>query len=231
MVSKTIRLGSNPGTPATSFANDETCKCQTVANISDYGGIGDCLVYYTYISMAKLSIVTYPEKILKRRAGTIQASEEIRKLILLMIEAMYNNEGIGLAAPQIGVSKRIIIIETSHEPRKTLRQAQSKLSEEGKPLAFLNPELTELSEELQTEEEGCLSLPGIFVPVTRPAKIKLTCQDEHGKEIKLESGGLIARIFQHEIDHLQGKLIIDHLSIFKKLKLHGQLKQIARQHT
>ena len=143
-----------------------------------------------------------------------------------MIETMYAAEGIGLAAPQIGISKRIIIVETSDNPRATVREEKDKprtirqLAEvQGKPLAFLNPTILKKSGKPVVEEEGCLSLPGIFVRVKRSEKITLECQTPKGRTVKIEAGGLIARIFQHEIDHLNGKLISDYLNPLKKLEL------------
>ena len=165
--------------------------------------------------MATLPIVTYPKKILKQRSEEIlRVTPEIKNLVPQMIETMYANEGIGLAAPQIGISKRIIILETSDNPRATVKEEKK-----GSPLAFLNPTILKKSGKPVTEEEGCLSLPGIFVRVKRSEKITLECQTPEGRTVKIEAGGLIARIFQHEIDHLNGKLIIDYLSPLKKLKL------------
>jgi len=172
--------------------------------------------------MATLSIVTYPKKILKQKAEEVSdITSQIKKLIPQMIETMYASEGIGLAAPQIGISKRIIIVETSDNPRAVVREGKDKpfKKAQGKPLGFLNPVITKKSGKPVIEEEGCLSLPGIFVRVKRSEKITLECQTTEGKVVKIEAGGLIARIFQHEIDHLNGKLIIDHLSPLKKLKL------------
>ena len=163
--------------------------------------------------MPTLPIVTYPKKILKQKAEEVlRITPEIKKLIPQMVETMYKNEGIGLAAPQVGISKRIIIVETSNNPRAAVRKEASK------PRAFLNPTILKKSGK-SVAEEGCLSLPGIFLQVKRSEKIILECQTPEGKKVKIEAGGLIARIFQHEIDHLQGKLILDHLSPLKKLKL------------
>jgi peptide deformylase len=169
--------------------------------------------------MTKLSIVTYPEKILKRRAGGVEASAEIKKLISSMIDTMYAADGIGLAAPQVGISKRIIVVETSQSPREN----------KGKPLAFLNPIIQSLSRETSVEEEGCLSLPGIFVPVKRAENIVVRCETPEGKQVTVEAAGLTARIFQHEIDHLQGKLIIDRAGFKKRFRLRKQLTELQKQ--
>lgn len=142
-----------------------------------------------------------------------------------MIEAMYANQGIGLAAPQIGISKRIIIVETSSDPRKTVRQKKF----EGRPLAFLNPRIVKKTKEQAIEEEGCLSLPEIFLPIKRPKKVEVTCETPDGKEVKIQAEGLTARIFQHEVDHLNGKLIIDRISPFKRLKIRKLLKKLEKK--
>lgn len=168
--------------------------------------------------MATLSIVTYPAKILKRRASQIVASAEIKKLSAQMTKTMYENQGIGLAAPQIGISKRIIVVETSTHPRETSEKNP------GKPLAFLNPVIIKKSGKLITEEEGCLSLPGVFVKVRRSATVELISQTPEGREVKIKAGGLTARIFQHEIDHLNGKLIIDRISLWKRFSIKRSLK-------
>jgi peptide deformylase len=168
-------------------------------------------------AMKKLAIVKYPQKILKLRAAEAKASAEITKLIPRMINAMYEHDGIGLAAPQINISKRIIIVESSAHPRE----------KKGKPLAFLNPVIEKKSKETSTEEEGCLSLPGIFVLVKRSETITLVCQTPEGEEVKIEAAGIIARIFQHEVDHLNGKLIIDHTTPIQRFKLRKQLKELS----
>lgn len=181
--------------------------------------------------MTTLSIVTYPDKILKRKASPVKlygadeiaSTHEIKKLIVQMMNTMYKNQGIGLAAPQIGISKRIIVVETATNPRETAKEKS------GKPLAFLNPIITKKSGKSIVEEEGCLSLPGMFVRVKRPENIELVCQTPEGKTVNISAGGLTARIFQHEIDHLNGKLIIDHLNLFKKLKLKKQLRATAQR--
>lgn len=176
--------------------------------------------------MPQLSIITYPQKILRQKAVAISLNPEIEKLIPQMIETMYKNEGIGLAAPQVGISKRVIVVETTEEPRKIVRENQNK----GKPVAFLNPTITKKAGQPIIAEEGCLSLPGIFLPIKRVEEIELTCQTPQNKNIHIKASGLTARIFQHEIDHLNGKLIIDHLSLFKRLKLRKQLGSIKRKH-
>jgi peptide deformylase len=156
-----------------------------------------------------------------------------------MIQAMYDYDGIGLAAPQIGLSTRVIIVETSVHPKrkkdpsaketeKSIDSAPQNSTQtlQGKPMAFLNPKIEKKSKETSIEEEGCLSLPGIFVPVKRSESIELVCQTPQGEEIKIQAAGLTARIFQHEVDHLNGKLIINHITPMERYKLRKQLKEL-----
>ena len=149
------------------------------------------------------TIIKYPAKILGQPAQeVIEINPAVLALILQMEQAMEKNDGIGLAAPQIGVAERIIIVKDAKENH-----------------AFLNTEVVSRSKATITDEEGCLSLPGIFVKVKRSKQIKVACKTPESKEITIEAAGLGARIFQHEIDHLQGKLIINRISPFARLKL------------
>ena len=178
--------------------------------------------------MATLSIVTYPGKILRQKAAEISPiTSEIKRLIPQMIETMYKNQGIGLAAPQINISQRIIIVETSDDPRATVRDISRQIRR--KPLAFLNPVIKKKSKKSTTEEEGCLSLPGIFVPIKRAESVEIVCQTRDGANARIEARGFTARIFQHEIDHLNGKLIINHLDPLRRLKIRRQLKELAHK--
>ena len=169
--------------------------------------------------MVKLPIVAYPEKILKQKAEEVlKTTPEIKKLIPQMMRAMYEHEGIGLAAPQVGISKKIIIVETSDNPR----------ANKGKSLAFLNPVIKKKVGKSITEEEGCLSLPGISVPVSKKKSVELVCQTPEGEDVRIVAKGLTARIFQHEIDHLNGKLIIDRIPLWKRLSVKRLLKSKER---
>ena len=199
--------------------------------------------------MKTLAIKKYPQKILKQKAAIVsRITPGVQKLIPQMIETMYKNDGIGLAAPQIGVSKRIIIVESSTHPHDKSEEThnddplqegrgsreQGKPSTRastvlGKPLAFLNPVITKKSRKVTSEEEGCLSLPGIFVPVKRAETVELTCRTPQGEEVKVQAQGLIARIFQHEVDHLNGRLIINSLSPVKRFKAEKQLKELRKK--
>ncbi|MFB6290136.1 MAG: peptide deformylase [Candidatus Bipolaricaulia bacterium] len=143
-----------------------------------------------------MDIVTYPEEVLRRETNTIDdIDEEIRDLADKMTEMMFKAEGVGLAAPQVGVGKRLIVVNLEDDFH-----------------ILVNPELVERSEEEETEEEGCLSVPGPEAPVTRSKKVVIRGTDLDGNEVNLTREGLAARVFQHEIDHVNGKLFIDHLS-------------------
>ena len=179
------------------------------------------------LEMTKLKIVTYPSKTLKARSKEVpEITPEIKRLIPQMIEVMYTHEGIGLAAPQIGVSQRIIVVETSDNPRAN--KGRPALTRRGRPLALLNPVIKKRTGKSIAAEEGCLSLPEIFVPVKRSEFVELICQTPEGKEVKIVAKGLTARIFQHEVDHLNGKLIIDRIPLWKRLSVRRLLKSKER---
>jgi peptide deformylase len=154
--------------------------------------------------MAVLNIRTYPDEVLKRKAETVEAvDDELRLLMDNMAETMYAAPGIGLAAPQVGVSKRIIVLDVS-------------TPEEKAPLLQLaNPEVVEAYGEVQIEE-GCLSLPGFLSSVKRFSEVTVKALDRDGNPVTIEAGGLLAIALQHEIDHLEGTLILDRASMLKR---------------
>jgi peptide deformylase len=150
-------------------------------------------------------ILTAPDPRLQAVSTDVeQVTDETRALIDDMVDSMYAAEGIGLAAIQIGVAKRILVID--------LDQKEGSKN----PRAYINPQITWASEELATFEEGCLSVPEIWDDVERPARIKCEYLDRDGKKQELEADGLLATCLQHEMDHLNGVLFIDHLSRLKK---------------
>ena len=138
------------------------------------------------------------------------------KLVQDMIETMYKAPGVGLAAPQIGVSKRIMVTDTSSGEKKDHL------------FTIVNPEIVETIGE-QYEEEGCLSIPGFSATVLRPKKIVLSGVDLNGKEIVIEGSDLLARAFCHEMDHLDGKFFLDHLSFIKRDMIKRRIKKLIRQ--
>ncbi len=169
--------------------------------------------------MAKLKLFEYPHPILKKKAEKVQkVDDELRKLLDDMLETMYASNGCGLAAPQIGVSKRIVVIDIAHE------------DEEPKPLYMVNPEIVWQSEEKEISEEGCLSVPGQRAEVERPAAVRIKYLDYDGKEQELEANDFLAVAAQHEIDHLDGVLYIDKLSRLKRQMLLKKLEKYRKEH-
>jgi len=149
-------------------------------------------------------IVKFPEPILERPTEpVIEFNDELRKFVDDMFESMYAAKGIGLAAPQVGVSKRLTVIDLSFQERPEDK------------IVLINPEIV-LREGKQYEEEGCLSLPEIREKVSRAAKVKVRAQDLDGKSFEMEGTELLARAFQHEIDHLDGILFIRRVSALKR---------------
>lgn len=154
--------------------------------------------------MAVLEIKKYPEKVLKKKASSVTAIDgELQTLIDNMIETMYAAPGVGLAAPQVGVSKRLAVIDVSTKEEKTPL------------LVLINPVFCDLDGEVEFEE-GCLSLPDYTARVKRAEQVAVRAMDREGKEIEIECGGLLAVALQHEIDHLDGILLIDRISPVKR---------------
>ena len=150
-------------------------------------------------------ILTAPDPRLQAVSTDVDVvTDEIRKLVDDMVDSMYAADGIGLAAIQIGVAKRVLVID--------LDQKEGKKN----PVAYINPKITWASDEMAVFEEGCLSVPEIWDDVERPARIKAEYLDRDGKKQTLEADGLLATCLQHEMDHLNGVLFIDHLSRLKK---------------
>jgi peptide deformylase len=159
-------------------------------------------------------IIEAPDPRLKAVSENVaKVDAEIRTLVDDMIESMYAADGIGLAAVQIGVPKRVLVMDIDQKDGKK------------NPQAFINPKILWASEELMTFEEGCLSVPEIWEDVARPAKIRAEYLDRDGKRHEMEADGLFATCLQHEMDHLNGVLFIDHLS---KLKRSMALKKLQK---
>jgi len=154
--------------------------------------------------MAILEIVTYPHSTLTRRAEEVEKVDgNIRKLISDMVDTMYANGGVGLAAPQVGVSKRVIVVDVRpYDPSASL-------------ISIVNPEVVEEGEEV-IHEEGCLSVPGCVEGIKRRKWIKVRGLNERGREIEVEGEGMLAIALQHEIDHLNGRVILDRMSRVKR---------------
>tara|TARA_Y100000310_G_C20395721_1_gene675014 strand:- start:173 stop:667 length:495 start_codon:yes stop_codon:yes gene_type:complete len=160
--------------------------------------------------MNTLEITKYPSKILNQRAeGILDITPDIHSLVPQMIEAMHVNDGIGLAGPQVDISKRIIIVLEGETPH-----------------AFINPRIIKREGEQILEEEGCLSLPGLYVYVKRAEKVTVECETLDRDTVQIEASDLLARIFQHEVDHLDGKLIINRINLWERFKLREELKKL-----
>ena len=155
--------------------------------------------------MSQRKIVIEPDPILRKKSKTIEkVDDELRILLDDMLETMYAAPGIGLAAVQIGILKRLIVIDISKDKEKK------------NPLFLINPEIISLSNKTTIYEEGCLSLPGHFAEIERPAECQIKFIDYEGKEKELKADGLLATCIQHEVDHLNGILFVDYLSKLKK---------------
>lgn len=164
--------------------------------------------------MAQLTILHYPDPRLRRKAEPVaRITPDISKLIDDMAETMYAAPGIGLAAVQVNEAKRIVVIDIS-ESRDQLQ-------------VFVNPEILG-HEGHQTLEEGCLSVPGVFDEVTRSAWVRVRAVDRDGKPFEIEARGLLATCIQHEIDHLDGKVFVDHLSRLKQSRIRKKLEKQER---
>jgi peptide deformylase len=164
--------------------------------------------------MAIRPILTAPDPRLKAVSTPVEKVDaEIRKLAADMADSMYEADGIGLAAVQIGVAKRVIVIDLDQKDGKK------------NPRTFVNPKILWACEEMATYEEGCLSVPEIWDDVERPARIKCEYLDLDGKRVELEADGMLATCLQHEMDHLEGVLFIDHLS---RLKRGMAIKKLAK---
>lgn len=164
--------------------------------------------------MALLPIITAPDPRLAQKSAPVTAvTDELRKLMDDMLETMYAAPGIGLAAIQVGVPQRIIVMDLARE------------DEEKQPRFFINPEIVWASDEMAIYEEGCLSVPEIYDEVERPARIRVKFLGYDGKEQEIEADGLLSTCLQHEMDHLNGVLFIDH---FSKLKRDMILRKLVK---
>jgi peptide deformylase len=167
--------------------------------------------------MAQLPIITAPDPRLKIKARPVPAvDDKVRRLMDNMLDTMYGAIGIGLAAPQVGQSSRVIVLDVAREGEKP------------QPLQLANPEILWRSPELTTGNEGCLSLPEHYAEVTRPAKIRLRYLDYQNEIREIEASGLLAMCLQHEIDHLDGVLFVDHISSLKRGMILRKLAKAKR---
>ena len=170
------------------------------------------------IEPATIPILIAPNPVLKAKAKPVAKADDeaVRDLAERMLAAMYKAPGIGLAAPQVGQSLRLIVIDIMQDNKPA-------------PIVMINPEIVALSADMATREEGCLSLPGQYADITRPARCKVRYFDRHGAKREIEGEGLLNACLQHEIDHLDGILFVDHLSILKRNIIMRRLAKEQRQ--
>jgi peptide deformylase len=167
--------------------------------------------------MAKLPILTLPDPLLRKPSKPVERVDE--KLLQLaddMLETMYAAPGVGLAAVQVGKLLRLIVLDTAQE------------GEEAQSLVLINPKIVSLGEEMRLHEEGCLSIPDVRIDIERPSSLRVAFLDRKGERQELAADGLLAIAIQHEIDHLNGKLIIDYLSRLKRDIIVRRFKKQAK---
>lgn len=165
--------------------------------------------------MALLPILSYPDPRLHTVAKPVAVVDErIRALAADMLETMYDAKGVGLAATQVNVHERMLVLDVSEERNQ--------------PQVLINPELVWASEDRVKNEEGCLSVPGIFDGVERPSRVKVQALNEQGESITIEADGLLSICIQHEMDHLMGKVFVEYLSVLKRMRIKSKLLKAQR---
>ena len=165
--------------------------------------------------MSILTVLEFPDKRLRTKAKEVTVFDQaIKTLVDDMLETMYEAKGVGLAATQINVHQRVIVIDVSEE--------------KDAPLCLINPEIIE-KEGIEESEEGCLSVPGFFENIKRADHVKIKAQDKEGKSFEMEAGELLSVCIQHEMDHLDGKLFVDYLSPLKRRRIKAKLDKIHKQ--
>ena len=168
--------------------------------------------------MAILPIIIAPDPRLNQPCEPVETVDDnVRRLMDDMLSTMYDAPGLGLAAPQVGVLKRIIVVDVSKDPDNPT------------PMQLVNPEIVWASDELFDYEEGCLSLPDHYAPVTRPARVRVRYLDRTGTQCEIEADRLLAVCLQHEMDHLEGVLFVDHISKLKRNVILRKLQKTKKQ--
>ena len=166
--------------------------------------------------MALLPILKYPDPRLHKIAKPVsKVDDRVRQIVKDMAETMYDAEGVGLAATQVDIHERIVVIDVSEERDQLL--------------VLINPQIIARSDEKTVYEEGCLSVPGIYDKVERSSEVTIEALDEHGEKFTLDADGLLAICIQHELDHLVGKVFVEHLSNLKQNRIRTKLKKAERE--
>lgn len=167
--------------------------------------------------MSLLPIITLPDPLLRQPSQPVERIDaELLRLAGDMLETMYDAPGVGLAAVQVGVPRRLIVLDVGEE------------GDGPKPLVMINPEILDVGPELRIYEEGCLSIPDVRIDIERPSTARVRYLDRNGKLVEIDAEGLLATAVQHEVDHLEGKLIIDFLSRLKRDMVIKRFKKLAR---
>lgn len=168
--------------------------------------------------MAKLEIITLPDPVLRQKSTAVErVDDELRRLFDDMLETMYDAPGIGLAGIQVAVPKRVLVLDVTDGE-----------NEERDPICMINPQIVARGDETLVYEEGCLSIPDIRVEIERPSAVTVRYVDRDGNEQQIEAEGILATAVQHEIDHLDGKLIIDYMSSLKREMVIRKFRKMAR---
>jgi peptide deformylase len=168
--------------------------------------------------MSLLPIITLPDPLLRKISAPVErVDDELRTLADNMLETMYDAPGVGLAAVQVGVLRRLIVADAAGK------------DEERRPLVLINPQILTLGSEMRVHEEGCLSIPDVRIEIERPASLRVRYLERDGKTQEMEAEGLLATVLQHEIDHLNGRMIIDFLSRLKRDMIVRKFKKLAKE--
>ena len=166
--------------------------------------------------MSLMTILEFPDPRLRKVAEPVErVDDDIRAILDDMVDTMYHAEGIGLAATQVNVHKRMLVIDISEDKTS--------------PMIFINPEITVLDPEPLGHEEGCLSVPGFYELVNRPRKVRINALGRDGKAFEMDAEGILAICIQHEVDHLNGKLFVDYISVLKRQRIKSKLEKEHRQ--
>jgi peptide deformylase len=202
------RTGSTPATCA------QRGKPTTWPNGQREASTGQRRLKITLKIMALLNILNYPDKRLHKIAKPVEAvNDRIRRLVKDMAETMYAAPGVGLAATQVDVHERVIVIDVSDDHNELL--------------AFINPEIIWSSDERKLSEEGCLSVPGIYDNVERAEKVRVRALNAKGETFEMDCEGLLAVCIQHEMDHLMGRVFVEYLSSLKQTRIKSKMKKLA----
>ncbi len=181
------------------------------------------------VDPTQLEIVEYPDAILRRKAAPVErVTDEVRAVAKRMIELMNEAEGVGLAAPQVGLAWRMFVADVPAGEKGRSASSVPPTATEG-PRVYINPVLSHPADGIEPYEEGCLSLPGIRGEVLRPKTITITAMDAEGQAITSTASGLLARCWQHEVDHLDGILILDRMTQAFRIKNRVKVKALERE--